>query len=690
MGLIPGFKGTVYRNGEPIRFKNASISYETGKLLTPWQISLDEPVITDPSDTYSIEIEFAGAKHKLLSDVKAESWGGDITLKTATTTISSRTRDDSDILVFAIPKTFVFINQRWLQKTDASAKIQGGIVVTKGGVRFYHERLPDKSHKGNLKGNPSETPDFECFYAESHHDIAKQLARMMGAKLLVNTPDIPLVDTCIFDSGTLWFECVKKNFMMWCPEIYVLRDEKDPTIPTIVIDDIMSGTGQVAVTKKLSLDNPAIVSVNRKTLSGENASYLNVDHIVVTGRKTQDTTYMGTKAEEPDYTPVEIPCQEFEPTITVRSSFQQDDMSKFKQWGDYSGAFGTPPDDWTVKKPTEHEHFIYYHEYRDGNQNKRIPVREKTQDSNAEGPVSKVMTKHYYSPDKKKITKTVEEYYFVTNMPGKGKEKKMEKLRVKTTLQNYVVKPLNLTLTKEMIEDIVIYVEFVQQIEGRPTTIKDDPKPMLEALKANANYVDTRPTTKQKTMEMTTYYKFTYIDRCDDNTLIKNEVICNVLQKNLPQINSQILDNPHKDDIKGQANNTDNVYREEFKDLAYSNGYHMGQYWCFHPARTVNHDDICTYEIAKGISDRIFLRKHLAEQESLWEITVQTPVPILLNWVAIKVLLPDITRNVNGMDVTIPASTFFLKKVTYNIASSGKGNTVRCDFNQTLVVGSQL
>jgi hypothetical protein len=262
----------------------------------------------------------------------------------------------------------------------------------------------------------------------------------------------------------------------------------------------------------------------------------------------------------------------------------------------------------------------------------------------------------------------------------------MMKLRCKTTLQNYVVKPLNLTLTTEFVEDICICTESVVSVGGVPTAIKDDPKPLIEALRSNPNYVDKNPSTTQKLIEMTTYDKDTYIDRCDEHTLIKIDAANNRIAQNLPQVNSQVLDNP-----KRQTQSTtskDNVFRREYKDPRSTGIYVNNRGPYFHASKTIQHDDICTDEQAWAIAQCVFWRKNRSLEPTQWEITLQIPVPLPLDYMATKIRIKDLTRVVNGTEVTIPGGDYLLNKLSYNIRAKAGKNAVALDFNEQLVIGN--
>lgn len=693
MAEIPGFTAKVYKNDTEVAFKSFGASFQSGIFGSNWNVDFENPIELNDTDLWSIKIGFAGTTWYLVKNALAEDFGGSDVFKITTNRISSQSLDAStnkDVLNnYGIPKTLVFINPAWLKRANPSAFIDGTTGIVKTGLmntgrpqdskRYFHDRIPGKQFEENEDG----TYDFQCYYAQSHHDIAQKLCSLIGAKLKTNVPDVPLIDTCTFNSGTKWFDCIKQNFLIWSPNIGVYIDQDG--ITNVVIEDIKGGQEiDIGAFQFLDIDNPAITSLNRKNTRPK-ADNL-VDHVVVIGRKTEDTI-IRAEDEEPDYTPVEIPAKEFDADFWVRTSSRTENIDKYKQMGSYDGDFGYGDDKWTVYPILLTEKWIGLHSYKDGNKLRRIPVEERLLGYDANGLVSKVETKHYYSESKQKIVRSEESHFFKTNLPGTDR-KNMEKLRVKTTSQEHYVKPLNLSLTAEMIEDIVLYNEVVVTIEGSPTTVRDDPKSLIEILRQNPNFIDPNPSTTQKVMEMTTYYKSTHINRCDDYTLIKTDVANNILSKNLPQVNSQVLDSPQKDEP--EETKEDNIFRREYKDPK-SNGLMVqGRGPFYRPAKTIKHDDISTDSLAEQLVERVWLRKNLAASASVMDVVIQAPMPIPLDFTACTVRLSDFTKNVNGQNVTVSGRDYFLKQVEFRVSHNSNGNQIKIDFQENLTVGTQL
>jgi hypothetical protein len=693
---IPGFMATVLRNGAPVRFSGCSVGFTANKLGSQWSIDFPMPMVISSTDTWSIILAFAGYSRTLVSNALSELYGQEDQVNISTTKVSSQSLDTSenmDVLNnYGIPKKFCFINPEWLAKQEKSAHIDNGIVVkTSSGIGFFGARtgpperyfdplgkLPGKEHDMNSEGSY----DYQCFYAYSHQDIARQICQMIGVQFRVNLPDIQLIDVCTFESGTKWFDAITANFLMWAPDIKPERDAKGNLV--VSVEDVMRGPTGPAVSEIVYIDNASVESISRQ-LSRPSDSNRLVDHIIITGRKTKDTTTI-IQNDQPDYSEVEIPAYFFEPSFKIESSFKEADLSKNKMLGAYTGNFGIGQDEYQVGPVKDTVHYLYYHEWKDGKKFRRIPVAESVHAYDIHGEVSKTVTTHYYGPDKGKVVKTTEEYYFLTNMPG-SKDKKLYRVRCKTTLQNYVIKPLNLTLTKELIEDAVVYNEVTVNVGNGPETKRTDPKPLMEVLRSNPNFISKDSKTTQRIMEMTTYFKFTRIDRCDDRTLIKTDVSFNVLAKNLPQVNSQILDNPQRGP-GASSTDKDAVFRREYTDPRAVGRYINGRGPYYHPAKTINHPDICTEEIAWAIAQRIFYRKQLALSPTQWQITLNEKVPITLDYTALQIGISDLTRIVNGEEVTIPGDIYSLQKVNYQVTTTSAKGGAKVVFNEQIVIGN--
>lgn len=697
---IPGFAGRVTMDDVDLDFNEARVAFKSGKLGAEWSISFPKPTVVSGSSLFSIGVRFAGVFRWLIEDSKCELYSGEDSLTLSVTQISSQSlslSDNQDILNnYAIPKTYCFINQEWLsQVSQGSAYIDGhtGIVmrafmntaaktyfglagVNIPATRFFDPRLPGENHSVY----PDGTYDFKCFYARSHHDIARKLCSMIGINIQVNTPDVELIDTCTFQSGAKWFDVIKANFMMWSPNIDVMIDQNGT--PTVMIEDVFTQNSITTIPyQALSVGNKAIKSISRQ-LSRPNDDRL-VDHVVIVGRKSQNTVIH--YEDTPDYEPVEIPAVELEPTRTITSTFPQAKVTKYKQLGEYTGSFGSGDQEWTVNPIQMIIKQLGYYEYKRGNQFKRIPVRETVSSYDNEKLVSQVVTSHAYSPDMQKVVKTQEKYYFFTNMPGSA-QKQMEMLRVKTTLQNYVIKPLNLTMTAEIIEDKIVYNQSVVNQDGTPTQVNSDPKALYEVLRTNPNYVDPKPGTSQVVDQMTTYYRYTHIDRCSDNVLIKTEVSNNTLSQNLPQVNSQILDNPYKD--TPSSTSKEMVFRREYKDPGSTeNGFYInGRGPFYHPAKTIQHEDITDDRTANALAQRVWIRKNMALSPTLWDITLNIKIPVFLDFAATMVTLPDLVRKIDGANITLSGGSYIQKSVSYSIKQQGN----KTDFDEQLILGSQL
>jgi hypothetical protein len=413
--------------------------------------------------------------------------------------------------------------------------------------------------------------------------------------------------------------------------------------------------------------------------------------------------------ELPNYKAVTVPPKAVSVDLFLKSAFQMENISKYKTLKEFQGKFGSGEEEQDIKHILYTERYLGLHEVVNQDPEtgvmvvtRRIPAMEVLSSYDNNGIVSAVITQHDYSPDLQKIVKTTEKHYFLVNRPYQP-NKEFQLLRVKTTLQNYVVKPMNLTLTSELIEDVVLYEESTVNVGGSPTVVKSDPKPMIEILRANPNAIDKKPREvdkqTQKTLEMTTYWRTTYIDRVDDQTLIKTEVSNNVLAANLPQVNSQVLDNPNKKESASQAKQqakkkdpkaatttTEEQFRREYTNPNAEGAYISGRGPFYHEAKTISHEDIGTEEIAEAIAKRVFARRNMALSDTLWDITIQIGLPLFLDFAGTKIRLNSFTRKIDGVDVVIPGGDYYLKKTTYKLTSG----LAKLDFKQDILVGSQL
>jgi hypothetical protein len=104
---------------------------------------------------------------------------------------------------------------------------------------------------------------------------------------------------------------------------------------------------------------------------------------------------------------------------------------------------------------------------------------------------------------------------------------------------------------------------------------------------------------------------------------------------------------------------------------------------CYHPPKTIHHDDITTDRIADQIAERAFISQSVQRTD---EWTIRIPVPFLPRMPATAVRLPNLAVRVNGEPVTIPGGDFTLREATENFSFSGDGPDVEMEAETILVV----
>ena len=139
-----------------------------------------------------------------------------------------------------------------------------------------------------------------------------------------------------------------------------------------------------------------------------------------------------------------------------------------------------------------------------------------------------------------------------------------------------------------------------------------------------------------------------------------------------------MLDNPQRDRTKVRG---DHIFRKEYFD---GPGKVISGYGpCYHPPKTIHHDDIVTEELADKVAARAFARKNIRKNHE-WTVTVPFPLPI--ESVACLVALPDFPSRINGELVTVPGGDFVLMRVTEDFMFHGRGNQARLTVGTTLTV----
>ena len=379
--------------------------------------------------------------------------------------------------------------------------------------------------------------------------------------------------------------------------------------------------------------------------------------------------------ETPDFTPVELPEIALTPTLTVNATIDFAQGAKRKIMGDYTGTFGTPGEQTDVKGLQDAVQDISYFVDESSGRRRYIVVSETTRIYDALGVLAaKTEVFHYYAKGYVPV-RVVEKHWVLTNLPGQT-EKLMTLISVKTTLQRHCKKPMNLSMTSELFEGLVMY----EEIEKNGVVYKTDPMVLAEVLRADTtqSVIDTKPGTYQRLLEMTISERTTTISRADDELLLKREHTYDHLTGHA-RFNSQILENPMRDRNKVKS---DHKFRKEYHD---GPGKLVGGYGpCYHPAKTIHHDDICTETLADQIADRVFKRKNIDKNHE-WSIKIPFPVPI--ESLAMVIALPDFKAYVNGVLTTIPGGDYVLKSVAESFSyNEVRSNVVDPQPETTLVV----
>jgi len=658
MGEIPGYQITVERNGSPVNVTSGSVTREAGQLGPSWEVSLAQPLDISKSDTWTIKRKLAGYEETLVDEALASNIGGrDGTHQGTRKVTGAGNTDINNLLEYCVPKTMVFVNMAWARSLWPDAVIMNDILcygsVYSSGVRITHPRLP------NLDIDDDE---FECIAGhDTHHKAARYLATLVGYELEANTPDIDIIDTFTIEAGTTWRDAIERNFRIWFPTIEVVEDR-------IIVSDICSANPDGV--QEIQLTNDAIesASLNRHGFSDEHT----LDHLIVTGRKTNNTEELYD--EEPDFTPVKRTAIPLEVGKTITTSRNYTEALNHKEMGEYTGSFGLPDEAETKKNLKSESQETRFHVDETEGKKRYIPVGEtiRTYDED-DTEVAKIEISYSYAKGFIPI-KTVEEEYILCHMPGTESEQ-LHKLRTKTTLQDQFIKPLDLTLTTEIVEAVILY----EEIEQDGTPYKVDPQIMADITRGDTtgDAVDTDPDTTQDTLEMTTNHRSTFINRTFDEILIKRDRDYNRLSGHV-KTQSQILENPIREpeDLKG-----DNQFRAEYHPDG--SGTEINGTTCYHAPKTVHHDDITTEAISDQIAERAFVRKDI-DQNDEW--TVDIPVPFLPQMVGTKIVLPDFQARVNGALVTVSGGDFMLRRASESFSFSGDGNQTDAQVKTSLTV----
>jgi hypothetical protein len=677
MGTLPGFVCNVLRNGNKEAFTNVKISQQTSRAGINWSVNIPKPVEIADDDAWTIQIGLAGYIHTFVDYLNHTSLSGSEDKDKATVTVEGNSTELEDLLSYCIPKTICFVNQAWITKLYPSAKIVNDVLMNQG-ERILHPRLPGKEFQEG---------SFKCVLGpRTHREASEWLCQQVGFKLWSNTPDLNIIDTLTINSGTPWFDGIKNPFLLWGAIFEIRKDMAGKS--TIYVQDVLKENGSIDSRQKLSIRRPALISHSYKPFSKRGSSKI-VDHVIITGRTSKDTLMdmRGNTNLEP-ITIQEVPV---EPNLTVITETNLNDrLSPYQRSDVYTGQIGkTGKGGFTPDKLQNEYRITQYRVEGTSGRKKYVPVQEDVFLYGTKGIVSKHVMNHYYGEHYKPI-RTKEQEYVYDEAPPRDMKAGLSLVREKTVIQDQFVKSLNLTLTSEIVDQIVVYDEVTT---GGETT-KNDPVPYMDikrqdysrdALTSGA----AKPSNPQRTMWMTTDIKRTFISRTDEDLLLKVDQNYLVLQR-VVKTNSQPLENPHKD-VKESAK--DREFRREYymtasggltNDPQLGNGKIIGQYGkCYHQPTTISHPDITTDEDAEKVAKRAFA-KSANGSDSAYTVTIDTPVPILLDSVGIGMDLEDMLWSDRGDTYIVPGGSFVLKGSEIEVNASGSGNTITLGFKQQL------
>jgi hypothetical protein len=670
MGAIPGFKVEVLRNDSPVRVKSGSLTWEHGKAARSWDLTFAEPINVSVDDLWDISLGFAGNLWPKVTDGTALKSSISDGVNQATTQISSDGGFDvvQDILNYAVPQTYCFINSDWLSDVDPTARIVDGVVLGNGtsGTRLFHPRLP---------GKDIEDENIKCIMGpRTHHDIGRYLANLVGFDFVCNTPDIDLVDTFTVPSGTIWWEAIKANFAIWQPTFQIIPAKDASSRPTIYVLDVEGDDASIETLQTMTLSNATIVSVS----TSDDRSRKIVDHLIVMGRNFRNRT---NQWDKPDMalvklTPVEMSVDE---TVTSSISYLSSAAQAAKNLGEmevYSNTFGAGVLQYLPERADRQEISIGYHVERGAKGERWIPITQTVSVFGTAGnELSRVVTAYKYSKSKQILETYVNEYGRVWFFKKNGSDFTFEAqwmwTKQKATFQDIFKNAPDLSMTREVIHEVIV-CDKIQEAYV-------DPKRLSDIIRNNSSR-DMIDKDYQYLLTCLTAQRWTEISRSDPYTLIKRDWEFDTLSGS-SKFQDQILETPIKDK-KASGKSKDDVFRREYFKVGA--GKFINGIRCYHPAQTVKHDDIDSETICEQIRDRVFNRTAEGVSPRNLQITVKTPVPIPIETMAMRVILPDSPWTVNGTVVTIPGGTYYLKRVQESF-SFEDGGELKYDQTLTLV-----
>ena len=677
---------SVKRNGVDLSITSAEFSRSYGQGTISWEIVTPIPLddIDTSTDTYSLSLSVAGKTWYRFEDCVATDVDLDESDTDGGTTISG-TRDlyNADLLYYCAPKTIVFVNQEWLNKTFGDWTTVDGVLRYKHpritGGRLLHSRLPGKEFDSSML-------DFHVGQW-THHGIAKYLANLLGFDIVVTTPDMPIVDTFTIASGTAWFDAIKTNFTMWGANVQIMPAAGTGR-PVIYVLDVINSSGGITPVGTITVDPESIDSISHTAADSGDSSSI-IEHCIVIGRSGPENI----EIDHPDLTPRRIPKFDWSPNCTLVNEAKTGDILSKRDKPDYSGSFGTGDDAFTVTPVQTIRSTQQRYRGADATKGSQDVLLKETVDTidNAGQVVHRVQTEHFYSQDFQPVG-SVEREHIYTNLPG-SRWSALTEAKVKTTDQEYYVAGLKLAMTTEMVQEQVIY----DQVKSGSTTYRDNPNPLqgIKRIDRTRTFVDKSNKTNQYVMWMTTHFSRTFIDRSSDGTLLKRKIDYDVLT-GTAKMDSQILQNPSPEENKS----TGDPFRREYFD---GTPVTIGGYSCRRKSTTISHQDISSDDIAEALRDRAFYRR----SADIRSMTVKTSLPIPIGTIPVKVIVNELPREVNSTEdsgteeLRYPTSSssggsgdqeYFLKTVTEKFSMSNASDTSSSsvDIEQTLELTTSL
>lgn len=673
MGVIPKYKSIVERNGVSIPFVRWEFVRDAGQVAPGWSVELEHPVNLSKSDTWTIKRGYGNFEQVLVNSATAEN------IRSSDGERSTRSvsgyANVSDLLEYKVPKKLVFINPDWLRGVDPSANIESGIIKRRSYYRgdyqysrFYHPALPDRNTLDD---------EFQCFLTcKTHHDIGHYIANQLGYELIVNTPDVALLDSHTIEQGTSWIDAITENFRIWSPTVQVEDDKIYILDPTVDV-------GEIPEIQRYKIDNPAIISVSEDSQSGNNEV---IDHLIVEGRPSKNSLFVWPREVDTSIRSVEPKTLEIHEYRVTPLEFGG--LSQVEQLNLYSGSIGSGDDEFTPKPVQNVYRTDAYH--IDEETEKRILVESSKDVALSDGStVQSVRQRNWFGPNKE-IVKTEEVTEGYVQLPGRD-VMDWAITSVKTTFQNYQVNGLDMAFSQELVSELVMFEKEID--DDGAITNRLDPIPLVDFQRADKSRtgVDTNEDTTQEVMVMTTKYRWAEFEREDDKTLRQNIYDFDVLSGTLKPT-TQTIQDPKAEDL--EQNRWTKPFRkeyhpEDFDDTLEQSGKLIGTFGrCYHSPKKISHRDLTTETQLDAVAERFFQRA----RERRVNVTVESPVPIPFTTTAVLIELPAFTYTVNGTDVEVPGGTYVLRSVREQGAYGGDASSNEQEVNvrQTLTLRSNF